>query len=137
MLESEPRIHQTVTVLLIDDDDQVRTYCAQCLTSAGFRVLAADNGFEALLIAANNHGAIDLLITDVEMPRIRGPQLVQAFQALWPQTKVLFISGARDSAQGELDFGANFLQKPFPPHILVQTVDNSLINSISSTSAAV
>ena len=114
------------TVLVIDDDDHVRKLCCRCLAGAGFRVLDADNGFDALLIAAKHDGRIDMLITDVEMPQIDGPELVQAFQALWPATKVLFISGCNDAGRAELNPEAAFLEKPFTPQKLVRTVDSAL-----------
>lgn len=114
------------TLLVIDDDEQVRGFCRRCLVGAGFRVLDADNGFDALLIAASHDGCIDMLITDVEMPQIGGPELVHAFQTLWPSTKVLFISGGKDPGRAQLNSDAPFLIKPFTSQKLVRTVDNAL-----------
>jgi two-component system cell cycle sensor histidine kinase/response regulator CckA len=114
---------ETITLLVIDDDKQVRAFCRKCLVRAGFRVLEADNGLEALLLASNHDGLIDLLITDVELPHIRGPELVEAFRTLWPRTRVLFISGScSKSVRGDLGADAAFLRKPFPPDELVKTV---------------
>jgi PleD family two-component response regulator len=63
-----PASSETITLLVIDDDSQVRAFYLKCLVRAGFRVLEADNGLEALITASNHHGLIDLLITDVELP---------------------------------------------------------------------
>jgi len=112
-----------MTLLVVDDDKQVRASCRKCLVRAGFRVLEADNGLEALLIASNHGGLINLLITDVELPHIRGPELVEAFKALWPRTRVLFISGScSKSVRGDLGADAAFLPKPFSLDELVKTV---------------
>ncbi|SRR5579862_7477843 len=118
------------TLLVVDDDEQVRRFCRECLTLAGFRVCEADNGFDALLIGASQDGAVDLLITDMEMPRIRGPELAAAFQALWPSTMVLFISGSFQESDREA-FGANIscLSKPFGLRRLVETVHGMLAGS--------
>lgn len=112
-----------MTLLVVDDDKQVRASCRKCLVCAGFRVLEADNGLEALLIASNHGELINLLITDVELPHIRGPELVEAFKALSPRTRVLFISGSCSKAvRGDLGADAAFLPKPFSPDELVKTV---------------
>lgn len=126
MLVDSELIPDPVTLLIIDDDDHVRELCCRCLAGAGFRVLDADNGFDALLIAATYDGRIDLLITDVEMPQIDGPELVQAFRKLWPCTKVLFISGCNESGRAQLSHEAAFLAKPFSPQKLVRTVGCAL-----------
>ncbi len=119
----EPDSSDNVTLLVIDDDSQVRALCRKCLVRAGFRVLEADNGFEALLIASNHEGLIDLLITDVELPHIRGSEVAQAFKALWPRTRVLLISeSCSQSVRGDLVLDAAFLPKPFLPDQLLKTV---------------
>jgi two-component system cell cycle sensor histidine kinase/response regulator CckA len=82
------------TVLLVDDDDQLRPFCRDWLDENGFRVLEAKNGLEALLVAANHDGAIDVLITDLEMPRISGTELARVFKAIWPTISVLYLSGS-------------------------------------------
>lgn len=126
MLTDSESTSKAGTLLVIDDDDHVRGLCCRCLSGAGFRVLDADNGFDALLIAAKHEGHIDMLITDVEMPQIGGPELVQAFQTLWPFTKVLFMSGCNDPDRTQLSSEATFLKKPFSPQKLVRTVDHAL-----------
>jgi len=111
------------TILLVDDDDQSRSFCRDCLTEHGFRVLEGDCGLEALLAAANYQGAIDVLITDLEMPRINGVDLAVVFKEIWPAMSVLFISGSPgESIRGDLDFEYTFLQKPFLPGALLKTL---------------
>ena len=87
-------------------------------------VLEGDNGFEALLLAASHDGPIDVLITDLEMPRIRGTELANVFKAVWPTVRVLFISGSEPMA----DVGSDcaFLPKPFVPDALLKTIGEVL-----------
>jgi two-component system, cell cycle sensor histidine kinase and response regulator CckA len=123
MTVQEPDSSDNVTLLVIDDDSQLRALCRKCLVRAGFRVLEADSGLEALLVASNYEGLIDLLITDVELPHISGPEVAEAFKALWPRTRVLFISGSySESARGDLGLDAAFLPKPFLQDKLLKTV---------------
>jgi two-component system cell cycle sensor histidine kinase/response regulator CckA len=118
---------ETATVLVVDDDHQLRSFCGKCLSRNGFRVLQGDDGLEALLIAASHGRPIDVLITDIELPRIRGTELAQAFKLLWPRTRVLYISGSSDAAlHSELEASGSFLQKPFPPDTLIKTVGRML-----------
>jgi DNA-binding response OmpR family regulator len=118
---------EAATVLVVDDDQQLRGFCEKCLSRNGFRVLQGDDGLEALLIAASHGGSIDILITDIELPRIRGTELGQVFKLLWPHTRVLYVSGSSQaSSHLDLESGGTFLPKPFPPEILVKTVGQIL-----------
>lgn len=110
-----------ITVLVVDDDDHLRKHCTNLLAASGFRVLEADNGMEALLIAAQHSGVIDLVITDLAMPRIGGAELGKAFKEIWPRINVLYISG---SPVDGLPPDSPFLQKPFGPDALVDAVRN-------------
>jgi two-component system cell cycle sensor histidine kinase/response regulator CckA len=113
------------TILLVEDDDHVRTFCRDCLTQYGFRVLEGDNGLEALLVAATHDGAIDLLITDFEMPRISGTELAHVFKASWPSVSVLYISGSScEDTRADLECDCDFavLPKPFLPGALLKTI---------------
>ena len=117
----------SLTLLLVDDDDQVRRIYREVLAANGFRVLEADNGMEAILIAAEQQGAIDLLITDLEMPRIGGAKLASAFRKIWPRVNVLYISGSpEDVSAAQLSSDCAFLPKPFGPEALVDAVDELL-----------
>jgi two-component system cell cycle sensor histidine kinase/response regulator CckA len=116
-----------ITILLVDDDDQLREFCRNLLAANGFRVLEADNGLEALLIATQHQGAIHLLITDLVMPRISGVKLGRAFKEIWPGVNVLYVSGSpRETVGGELPPDCAFLPKPFVPGALVKAVENCI-----------
>lgn len=115
------------TALLVDDDDQLRTFCRDFLVKNGFRVLESENGFEALVVAANHEGAVDILITDMEMPRISGIELAHVFKAIWPTICVLCISGSlRESTQVELRADFAYLPKHFLPGTFLKTIGKVL-----------
>jgi PAS domain S-box-containing protein len=104
------------TVLLVEDESQVRKLVYEVLQSRGYRVLAAKDALEAIPLEENFPDRIDLLITDVVMPGMSGRELAQHLSATRPETKVLFISGYTDDAllrHGATTPGHGFLQKPF------------------------
>jgi DNA-binding NtrC family response regulator len=118
---------ETVTVLVVDGDSHVRKFCEDCLSRNGFSVLQGDDGLEAVLIAASHRKPIDILITEVELPRMRGTELGEVFKLLWPRTRVLYVSGPSDaSIYSELEPDAMFLPKPFAPEALVESVGKML-----------
>jgi two-component system, cell cycle sensor histidine kinase and response regulator CckA len=104
------------TILLVEDEDAVRLFGARALRNKGYEVLEARSGEEALEVISGHPRSIDLLITDVVMPRMDGPALIRAVRERWPMMKVIYISGyAEDAFRKRLDeTGAiNFLPKPF------------------------
>jgi PAS domain S-box-containing protein len=116
------------TVLLVEDEDQVRVLAAGILRRYGYRVLEAPTAREAIALAAAQ-GRVDLLLTDVVMPEMGGPLLAEKLRALRPDLRVLFMSGYTDDAvvrHGLLEAGAAFLQKPFVPEALARRVRNAL-----------
>ena len=113
-MRGPPSVNQT-TVLLVDDDDQLPTLCRDVLVKNGFIVLESDNAFEAFLVAANHDGAVDILITDLEMPRISGIELAHQFKAICPTICVLYISGSLSESTAELGADFAYLRKPFLP----------------------
>jgi two-component system, cell cycle sensor histidine kinase and response regulator CckA len=118
---------EVATVLVVDDDRQLRKFCDKCLTRNGFRVLQSDDGLEGRLIALSHGKPIDILITDVELPRIRGTELGQVFKLLWPRTRVLYVSGLSDeSIHSECEPNGVLLPKPFAPEALVKSVGRML-----------
>jgi PAS domain S-box-containing protein len=104
------------TVLVVEDEPMVRAISVESLEMLGYRVLQASHGEEALEVARAYSGAIDLVVSDVVMPVMGGPALVQRLRIERPHIKVLFVSGYTDDAivrQGVLEPGVEFLQKPF------------------------
>jgi two-component system cell cycle sensor histidine kinase/response regulator CckA len=104
------------TILLVEDEDAVRLFGARALRNKGYNVIEAPSGEAALEAIASHTTPIDLLITDVVMPRMDGPTLIRKVREQWPQMKVVFISGyAEDAFRKRLDETADihFLPKPF------------------------
>jgi len=104
------------TVLLVEDQENVRRYVALVLDGLGYRVLEADCGPQALSVAVSCGGPIDLLITDVVMPGMTGPDLARQLRERVPQLKVLYMSGYTDDVaarHGVAQEGVAYLQKPF------------------------
>ncbi|MGE3956652.1 MAG: PAS domain S-box protein [Vicinamibacterales bacterium] len=100
------------TVLLVEDEDSVRKLARLALERNGYTVLAAGNAASALDVARTQR--VDLLVTDVVMPGMRGPDLAQALRGIFPTLKVLFVSGyVQDAADRAGVSGSNFLMKPF------------------------
>jgi len=101
-------------LLLVDDEAALRHALAEILPDSGYGVLEAPSSQDALQIARDYPGAIDLLVTDVVMPGLRGPELYRRILALQPRIRVLFMSGyAEDLPETQLPQGTTFLQKPF------------------------
>lgn len=103
------------TVLLVDDDESMRRVTHRILARSGFRVIEAQHGADALRVAAAHDGRIDLLVTDVLMPGIRGPELVEELTVLAPGIRVLYMSGYSDDdiSRWGLQPGFAFIHKPF------------------------
>jgi len=115
----------TETVLLVEDEEAVRTLVRNVLRKKGYRVLEASQGEEALEFSELYRGRIDLLVTDVVMPQMNGRELARRLVNSRPETKVLYISGYADNAvrsEGGLDSSGAFLQKPFSPEALARKV---------------
>lgn len=113
------------TVLLVEDEDAVRTLARKVLERSGYRVLDAPSGTHALRLCGERGERVDLLLTDVVMPGMSGPTLAEELGTRWPGLRVLFISGYTDDALGKhgvLQAGVHFLEKPFPPDALARKV---------------
>jgi signal transduction histidine kinase/CheY-like chemotaxis protein len=128
---SEPRHAPkgTETILLVEDEEIVRNLSRQILETCGYKVKEAGDGIEALSICRQPDCKIDLLLTDVVMPKMSGRQLVEHLADLRPEIKVLYMSGYTDDAivrQGVIQTGTNFIQKPFTFNTLAQKVRASL-----------
>jgi len=117
------------TLLVVEDEEGVRTLVRDYLQMNGYTVLEADRGDEALRIACEHSGEISLMITDVIMPGMNGRELAERMLILRPAMKVLYMSGYAETAvyrNGTLAPGAPFLQKPFGPPDLGQKVRDVL-----------
>jgi hypothetical protein len=122
---SEPSIRGSETVLVVEDEDTVRMIAVGNLKKAGYRVLEAKDGEEALQVAAAHDGPIHLVLTDVIMPGIHGPTLVRMLQESRPRARALYMSGHADDAllhHGVIDGSLAFLEKPFTRKELTRKV---------------
>jgi len=112
-------------VLVVEDEPQIRAIAARALTNAGFEVLQAANGALGLAWFKNEQSPVDVMVTDVVMPELSGPDLARAARKLDPHLGLVFMSGYPEAMQGmragEFD-GAAFLSKPFSPQLLVAAV---------------
>jgi PAS domain S-box-containing protein len=127
----------TETVLLVEDEDAVRALVRIVLRGAGYFVLEASDGREALAVASGHQGPIHLLLSDVVMPVLGGRQLADRLLALHPDMKVLYQSGYTDDAvvrHGILQEKVHFLQKPYSPAALAAKVREVLDWSEAPTS---
>ncbi|HXM44504.1 MAG TPA: response regulator [Bryobacteraceae bacterium] len=123
------------TILVLEDEARVRKLVCEVLAGRGYHILEAVRGEEAIRIAREQKGRIHLLLTDVVMPEMSGPQALEQIRARHPNMKVLFMSGYTDEAMvhhGILDSGAPFLQKPFLPDALAQKVREVLASQASA-----
>ncbi len=125
------------TILLVEDEEEVRAVLHQILVNRGYRVLQAGSGEEALVISRLHRGAIHLLLTDVTMPEMKGPELAQRLRSERPQTRVLFMSGYNDELLSGDGLGSPLcLQKPFSPKTLGETVRSVLDETAEELRAA-
>jgi CheY-like chemotaxis protein len=113
------------TILLVEDEEGIRSLVRGILQARGYTVLEAARPHEALEISKNFEGPIHLLFTDVVMPQMSGREVAEKISVIRPAAKVLYMSGYTDNAiahHGVLNPGVPFLQKPFTPFALAQKV---------------
>ncbi len=118
------------TVLLVEDEEEVRELASGFLTSAGYRVVTAQDGAEALEIAHRLRETIHLLVTDVVMPNMSGPDLVKRLKRLLPDLKIVYMSGYIEQNEDckELLEKEFYLQKPFSRDTLLRQVSDAFTN---------
>jgi PAS domain S-box-containing protein len=124
-----PTVRGTETVLLVEDEESVRTLSRAILETHGYQVLEAASAEEAIETARRYQQPIHLLLTDVVMPSMGGPDLASRIQTLRPGVKVLYMSGYTDETvfrHGHLEQGRLFLQKPFTPEALARKLREAL-----------
>jgi signal transduction histidine kinase len=113
------------TVLVVEDEDLIRRVVCESLRSRGYSVLEARDGTEAIAICEDASLPLELLLTDVVMPLMSGPELAQRIESIRPTLPVLYMSGYTDRAlihQGLRREGSGFIQKPFTPDVLANAV---------------
>jgi two-component system, cell cycle sensor histidine kinase and response regulator CckA len=130
---------ETPTILVVDDEETVRAFMRKILMMRGYQVLDAHDGIDALEQITRLGIAVDLLLTDVRMPRMDGAELAQRLHALYPQTPILYISGYPFDLDTERRKYPTricaFLSKPFTPKVLLEAVTGCL-SSGARTSCA-
>jgi two-component system cell cycle sensor histidine kinase/response regulator CckA len=117
------------TVLLVDDEEAVRSSTGRALERAGYTVIPATDGADALRLFTEHDGAIDLVVTDVVMPGLSGRELVGRLRIMSPELPVLFVSGYTEEGvhkQGVLEPGTAYLEKPFAPETLLRKMREAL-----------
>ncbi|MEP6821327.1 MAG: response regulator [Chthoniobacterales bacterium] len=123
-----PPVHKSETfetILVVEDEEVVRELVCAVLTEEGYHVLCAESGFEALRMADEFDGPIHLLVSDVIMPQMNGPEVAAQLRQTRPETRVLYVSGYSDNDIGRdnvMDESFDLLQKPFTPQALTRKV---------------
>jgi PAS domain S-box-containing protein len=124
-VEGPKTLRGSETILLVEDDDQVRAVARGILLKSGYRVIEARNAGEALLHSEKHPGAIHLLLSDVVMPQVSGPELAKRLSTARPDMRVLCMSGYTDDSivrHGVLEAHFAFIQKPITPETLTTKV---------------
>jgi two-component system, cell cycle sensor histidine kinase and response regulator CckA len=120
---------ERATILAVDDNPAVLSFLHQTLSAAGYRVLVADGGWNAIRVYEESDEPIHLLLTDVIMPDLTGPVLAERLRSRQPDLQVLFISGFHDADLVQrfvTDKGFTLLSKPFTMEALLRVVEDSL-----------
>jgi two-component system cell cycle sensor histidine kinase/response regulator CckA len=120
-------------ILVVEDEDNIREPITEILESRGYTVFAARDAVEAMAVCERQPEHIDLLISDMIMPGMNGSQLAESLQRSRPDLRVLYISGYPEGSigwDGALNPGQSFLQKPFPPAMLLATVRSVLDQAV-------
>ena len=132
---SEQPQRGTETILVVEDEPSVRTLVRDELRKLGYSVIEAKSGIEACLLATQQAGSLQLLLTDVVMPGMGGRELAQHLSAIKPDLRTLFMSGYMDDVgimAGQEEGTSSFLQKPFTPEVLARAVRDLLDLQTSS-----
>jgi CheY-like chemotaxis protein len=117
------------TILLVEDDETVRNLTATILRAHGFVAVEAASGEEAETLMAQDGHRIDLVLSDIVLSGISGPQMIERLRRTWPSLRVVFMSGYADDAvvrHGLLEREVAFIQKPFVPDALLRKVRDTL-----------
>jgi two-component system, cell cycle sensor histidine kinase and response regulator CckA len=125
----------TETILLVEDENSVRTVIRKVLERKGYSILEARSADEALTLSAHHDGRIDVLLTDVVMPRMSGRELAEQLRPRRPEMKIIYMSGYTDDStirHGVLHSSVSFLQKPIVPATLILKLREVIDSPVSS-----
>ena len=114
------------TILVVDDNEEVLEFVVAILKRAAFQVLSAHDGAGAIEVAKQTEGRIDLLLSDVDMPLMSGPDLGEKLKRARPDLHVMLMSGGANGNLLVLNYGWAFIQKPFVPTKLIQMLTDVL-----------
>jgi DNA-binding response OmpR family regulator len=120
---------ETKNVLVVDDNNAIRQFVANALSTSGYHVLQAKDGVEALMQIDSSGEAIDVLLLDVVMPRLNGKELARVIQSSHPKIKIIFMSGHPEDIiknHGIPASNIRFIKKPFMPDTLVKIIHEEL-----------
>jgi CheY-like chemotaxis protein len=131
-----PVLQRSVTILIIEDNDNLRNILHRALEGNGFSVLSASDVAEALGLSHQHNGAIDLVVSDIVIPGPNGLELSERIRVTRPETKFLFITGFGDQfpeLRELIKHGTNILEKPFLPSELLRKVEDTLKHGKAAT----
>ena len=120
------------TLLFVEDEESLRVVVGDFLSELGYRVLSATNGRDAMAVSSSYEGKIDLLLTDIVMPQMSGPELVRKLRSFRPAIKVMYISGYSENILASFEVfesGTSLLQKPFTIKVLAAKLEEALANT--------
>lgn len=123
---TQPEKNSLETILVVEDDPIALRVVSEILVRAGFCVLVAGSGAQAIQMESMTQGTIHLLLSDVKMPDMSGPVVGHALKKLRPEMRVIFMSGYPDGDMVLLNYGWHFIEKPFLPVKLVEKVNDIL-----------
>jgi two-component system, cell cycle sensor histidine kinase and response regulator CckA len=139
VVRSEELARGSETILVVEDDDSLREVTCEFLRGSGYTVIPAGSPEEALNLTGSHSGSIDILLTDVIMPKMNGRELATRLVKTRPGMKVLYVSGyadgiVRDGVDGPLEEGLAFLQKPYTRNMVIRKIreilDSQRVNSV-------
>jgi two-component system, cell cycle sensor histidine kinase and response regulator CckA len=123
-------------VMVVDDEAALRTLCARALKAQGYTVLEAETPAEAISFSTKYSGRIDAIVTDVVMPDMNGPQLIDPLLVTRPELRVLYMSGYADHDMLTALEGSHYLEKPFSPELLARKLRQVLNPQPPATSSS-
>jgi CheY-like chemotaxis protein len=132
-LHLEPPRSRSVTILIVEDNDNLRNLLQRTLEGVGFSVLPAADGEEALRRSKQHEGTIEIVVSDIVMPKLNGLELSQRMRVARPESKFLFITGFGDQYPELREYGANILEKPFLPSEIVRKMEDILNQGKAAT----